>query len=92
VCSTGACSVTCGSGLAKCNNSCVDLLTDKTNCGFCAQNCAGNLICSNGDCACPAGTTDCGGVCADLATSAANCGSCGTSCAAGQQCVSSVCN
>jgi hypothetical protein len=69
----------------------VDLLTSKTNCGFCSQICAGNLVCNNGQCACPAGTTDCNGVCADLLTNDANCGSCGTQCAAGQTCVGGKC-
>jgi len=71
--------------------SCVDLLNDKNNCGFCSQACNGNLDCVNGDCACPTGTTDCSGVCADLTTSNTNCGTCNNACAAGDVCVSGAC-
>jgi hypothetical protein len=91
VCSSGNCSANCGAGLAKCGTSCVDLNTDKNNCGFCAQICGGNLICNNANCACPSGTSDCSGVCADLQTSNADCGSCGNACASGTTCVSGKC-
>ena len=85
------CEDTCGAGLALCGASCVDLLTDKSNCGFCAQACDGNLVCLDGDCACPVGTVDCNGVCADLQTAHANCGTCGNACATGQTCITGIC-
>jgi hypothetical protein len=91
LCSNGQCEANCGAGLARCGNVCVDLQDDKNNCGFCAQICAGNLVCTNGACACPSGDVDCNGVCANLLTDNANCGGCGNGCAAGQTCQGGTC-
>jgi hypothetical protein len=64
-------------------------MTSKTNCGFCAQICGGNLVCTQGQCACPTGMTDCAGLCVSLQTDLDNCGACGTTCASA--CVAGHC-
>jgi len=92
VCSNSACSAACASGLAKCGTSCVDLSTDKNNCGLCGDVCANNQVCNSSMCACASGTSDCNGTCADLQTANANCGTCGNACSAGTVCTNGVCN
>ena len=93
----------CASGLTLCGMSCVDLATDRNNCGACGEICPGigGLVCTGGRCGCPAGWTDCGqapgapegidGYCADLDGDAGNCGACGFSCATGETCANGKC-
>jgi PKD repeat protein len=40
----------CIGGTAKCNDSCVDLQTDRNNCGFCGRACPTPQICETGKC------------------------------------------
>lgn len=74
----------CASGLTRCDGVCVDLQTDRSNCGACQKPCASGVcaggVCGPGGGACPAGQTDCGGVCVDLQSDPNNCGACGTAC------------
>jgi hypothetical protein len=44
-----------GSGQTKCGDQCVDLQTDKNNCGSCGHVCVGNSICQKGRCTGPCG-------------------------------------
>jgi len=82
----------CASGLTRCDGVCVDLQTDRSNCGACGNVCAAGLVCrQRGMCVCPVGLDNCNGVCADLQTDAANCGACGTPCAANQFCEGGIC-
>jgi len=81
----------CLPGLTSCNGACVDLTTDKSNCGKCGTTCP--VACSASACVatCPAPTINCNGSCVDTTKSATNCGSCGKVCAAGQLCSASAC-
>ena len=66
-----------GPACTKCGGTtCLDLKTDKNNCGSCGNACAD---------AC------CNGVCVDTTSDDANCGSCGASCTGGNTCCSSSC-
>jgi Stigma-specific protein, Stig1 len=84
----------CGSGLAFCNDVCVDTQTDPANCGFCGNVCGAGEVCFAGVCArehrC-APLVNCNDVCVDLATDAANCGACGNVCAADEICFGGLC-
>ncbi len=91
----------CGDGLAFCQPRsaldpfCVDLSSDRMNCGSCGSVCPLGGSCVAGRCACPAGQDVCAeyvafGVCVDLSSDDANCGTCGFSCGAGS-CVSGAC-
>lgn len=39
-------------GYSACGTSCVDRLTDETNCGTCGRVCTGSLVCLAGSCTC----------------------------------------
>src|SRR5688500_4376245 len=72
----------CPSGQTICGRRCVDIRTDRMNCGACGRACSAGQICSAGACraGCPQGQTSCAGVCRDLASDPANCGGCGRLC------------
>lgn len=66
-----------GPGCDKCGGAtCLDLKTDKMNCGTCGNACSD--VC-------------CNGVCIDTTNDSANCGSCGMACTGGNTCCSSAC-
>jgi hypothetical protein len=78
----------CGGGNgACCGGHCVNIATDKSNCGVCGMACGAGGVC-------------CSGGCATLATDHANCGMCGQACSANHiapmcvanSCESAVCN
>lgn len=53
---TGADSNTgCTTGLNLCGADCVDLKSDRNNCGKCGQQCEGEQTCVEGSCTCPNG-------------------------------------
>ena len=84
--------VVCDAPLRSCDDVCVDLTWDRSNCGACGVTCAGTLPCNVGVCGCPIGLADCGDACVDLRTDRENCGACGTSCAAsGMPCFAGTC-
>jgi hypothetical protein len=78
----------CPAGLSSCGGTCVDLMTDRGNCGGCGRSCAAVEICADGECVieCPSGQTQCGGSCVDTQSDHDHCGGCGRSCAADEVC------
>lgn len=84
VCSQGSCETSCAGGLTECpGGACIDLSSDKANCGSCGNLCPGTAVCDGGVCAaggCGAGKTDCGGQCVTLGSDADHCGACGNVC------------
>ena len=79
---------------------CVNLSTDKNNCGEVGNVCPGEEICSGGECvcgstgaACGEGTTCCCGSCISTDEDPSNCGGCGVVCAdeGGDSCVAGEC-
>ena len=82
----------CPNGTSFCLNNCVDLQTDKNNCGRCYNQCSGQRSCVKGMCECPAGLTACGFFdCVDLQTNDTNCGECSHWCGFRQMCAKGVC-
>jgi hypothetical protein len=90
----------CSGRETACGNSCVNLFTDKKNCGVCGRTCGSEQICVNARCgpACmESGTSLCNDKCVDLDTDMENCGACGTECktflpnAKGSLCTNGVC-
>lgn len=50
-CEDGFCSVACGGGTCSCPDSpCVDLETDRSNCGACGRECEAGQVCRSGEC------------------------------------------
>jgi CXCXC repeat len=47
------CLCLCPSGLTNCADKCVDINTDKNNCGNCGNTCSGAQTCQGGQCGCP---------------------------------------
>jgi hypothetical protein len=92
--------LSCSSGQIPCGSSCVDIFTDKKNCGVCGRSCGSQEICENARCgpACTqSGTSLCDDQCVDLDTDMNNCGACGTECetflpnAKGSSCMQGEC-
>lgn len=88
VCSDGACVVSCPGIQQACGGNCVDVRTDRTNCGSCSTACEDGNVCSAGVCAlsCQPTLDDCSGLCINTGTDRANCGECGNACDAGEVC------
>ncbi len=71
------CACACPDGQTECDSTCVDLLTDATNCGTCGGLCDKGHTCQNGTCLCPATKPDlCNGVCTSFNYNPATCGGC----------------
>jgi hypothetical protein len=72
---------------------CVNVATDRTNCGACGMACGTGQACVAGVCVtdCPMGQTACGATCHNLQSDRAHCGACGTACATGQVCANGAC-
>ncbi len=97
----------CGVGLTDCSGACVDLLSDKNNCGDCDARCTGSDVCTTHEadggtktaCAPPcAGTLKLcvptgttTGVCVDTTSDENNCQDCNRPCPAGFVCEGSQC-
>jgi hypothetical protein len=108
VCVDGACRPTnacgpgglCARGQLCCDSRCIDVLSDRVNCGACGLRCGDTQRCTAGRCespgcgdggACAAGSVCCVDRCADLQTDPTNCGACGLTCRAGQECAAGLC-
>jgi Stigma-specific protein, Stig1 len=85
--------VICPSDRVKCDNKCVDLQTDSSNCGYCKTTCSSGLFCLNGQCikSCSAGQTSCADGCFDLQYDAKHCGTCLNACPRGLICYRGQC-
>jgi hypothetical protein len=84
-CMTGKC---CPIGQLSCGGSCVDPMSDGSNCGGCGQTCHGR--CSMGIC-CGANQTACGGTCFDTQSDPMHCGPNCSMCALGLLCTNGAC-
>jgi hypothetical protein len=73
------------------NGNCVDLTSDKNNCGASGNLCAVGASCVASSCQCPTGQSVCSAVCKDLNHDVNNCGTCGNVCAAGKVCAGGTC-
>ncbi|KAA8515533.1 hypothetical protein F0562_018856 [Nyssa sinensis] len=73
------CRVKGSPGRDCCNKKCVDLKTDKLNCGKCGQKCKYSEIC-------------CKGKCLNPLSDKKHCGSCNNKCKKGTKCVYGMCN
>ncbi|XP_068666681.1 stigma-specific STIG1-like protein 1 [Aristolochia californica] len=62
-----------------CRKQCVDVMTDRLNCGQCGYKCKYAAAC-------------CGGRCVNFANDEKNCGSCYKRCSNGDICVHGLCN
>jgi hypothetical protein len=96
ICTAGSCEALtcdpeCEAGETCCRvgttNTCVDLQTDRNNCGLCGETCGLNETCKAGVCSadvceppCPEGQHCCSDVCVDRQTDPNNCGFCGNTC------------
>ena len=92
--------MSCSSGQMPCGSSCVNVFSDKKNCGVCGRACGSQEACVNARCgpACTvSGTSLCNDICVDLNTDMNNCGACGTVCktflpnAKGSECTNGQC-
>ncbi|MFA5625528.1 MAG: hypothetical protein WC966_10825, partial [Bradymonadales bacterium] len=54
VCSSGSCTTSCGEGLTKCGNACIDTTNNPSHCGVCNNSCivpnASSVYCANSTC------------------------------------------
>lgn len=88
----------CPAGQTSCDNFCVDLSSNRFNCGACGNSC-GEQECSNGVCGqqtCPSGQTLCRNpenepACTDLMTDGLNCGACNHQCNGSERCANGTC-
>jgi hypothetical protein len=75
--------LSCSHDQIPCGSSCVDVFSDKNNCGVCGRACGSQDKCVNARCgpACTdSGTILCDDSCVSLDTDMNNCGTCGTEC------------
>jgi hypothetical protein len=74
-----------------CQNQCVDIESDKDNCGGCNQPCGiTGTSCQKGVCKCTSPQVVCGSQCADVSSDESNCGFCGHNCQ-GNPCTMGLC-
>ncbi|MFO0557273.1 MAG: hypothetical protein U0269_04590 [Polyangiales bacterium] len=96
------CEVGLGSRFDLCSGACVEIASDRNNCGMCGRRCAPDQACSEGSCvfACSAGLVACDNRCVDPRTNPDYCGAqgdClgalnrGSQCVGGRSCVAGRC-
>jgi hypothetical protein len=83
----------CPSDERICSNSCKNLRTDNSNCGYCGTVCPAGKQCINGLCManCTAGQTSCPDGCFNLLSDPNHCGSCTNDCPKGLICYMGRC-
>ncbi len=74
-----SCGVAAG-GRALCSGQCVDLSSDRANCGHCGVTVPPSASCVDGNPVCPSGYEYCNNVCAQVGNARENCGACGHDC------------
>jgi hypothetical protein len=81
---------TCPTGSEVCNQACVDLKSNRLNCGACGTACAADKDCIMGKCQISCGGTSvrCGAKCVDVKDDPLNCGECGKTCPTGANTIS----
>ena len=80
-----------GGVMMICQGQCVDIQTDKDNCGGCNQPCGTTgATCQGGVCQCTSPQVVCGSQCVDTTTDESNCGFCGHNCQ-GNPCTAGLC-
>jgi hypothetical protein len=89
----GCGSIECGPGTMPCDGTCIDVQSDRSNCGFCGFACDSGKVCSNGSCVftCQLGLLYCPNGCRNVATDTYNCGACENVCPAGRICSAGSC-
>ncbi|MEM9190776.1 MAG: MXAN_6577-like cysteine-rich protein [Myxococcota bacterium] len=77
----------------RCNDECVDRMTDARHCGTCGNACPGGQACEAGACVlnCSGDATRCGNSCVDTGSDASHCGGCNNACGAGGVCTDGAC-
>lgn len=85
--------VFCPSDRRACGANCIDIMTDRDNCGDCDVSCFPGQKCQMGRCLaeCSFGESSCFDGCFNLSYNAQNCGICGNICPFGLICNRSVC-
>ncbi|KAL3740784.1 hypothetical protein ACJRO7_021979 [Eucalyptus globulus] len=73
------CRATGSPGPDCCNKQCVDVATDRLNCGACRKRCKYGEMCCHGKCVNPS-------------VDEKHCGRCGNKCSKGSSCVHGLCN
>lgn len=92
-------SCTCLPTQLCCDDTCVEYITDRNNCGGCGVVCSPEESCLGGECTtahdlcggCEDGTECCGYNCLDTSTDPQNCGGCGITCGISETCVNGSC-
>lgn len=87
ICAPGepaSCQAGCPDPLTECGGSCIDVTTDRDNCGSCGNACEPGQTCESSECAsCPDGFGDCDALVEGCETSLESndaCGACGVTC------------
>ena len=83
----------CDPGMAACGGTCVNLASDRLNCGACGNACGADRLCESSACvvSCSSGMTACAGACVSTSSSPAHCGGCNMPCASNEVCESGAC-
>lgn len=83
----------CGNGEQLCGDTCVNLQSDRNNCGTCGRLCTETEDCINGGCfGCFDPLIRCGGdECFDPKSNNQHCGGCNRPCAANEECINGFC-
>lgn len=81
----------CPAGRSRCAGACVDLQSDRANCGGCGVRCTGVQVCASGRCQATCPYVMCGSDCVDTWASREHCGSCNNACRGDQTCQGAGC-